>query len=458
VSDVLIVRSPFDGSEVGEAPRHTSDDVASAAARAHAAFRSSDLPAWRRHEVLLACARSIEAYREDLARTIRDEAAKPIGLARAEVDRARSTFTFAAAEALRVGGELLPMSASEVSDGKLGYVTRVPRGVVGAISPFNFPLNLVAHKVAPAIAAGCPVVLKPASQTPLSSLALARILYDAGLPEPWLHVVVGSGSEVGNALVEHPDVPTISFTGSSVVGWNIPRLAPRKHIGLELGNSTPLIVHADSDWHSAATKAVAAGFGFAGQSCISVQRIYVHKDIAEPFAERLTSLARALPTGDPADEATVTSALISEAERDRVRQWVDDAISQGADLLCGNDIDGNVLVPTVLARTTLQMDVAREEVFGPVVAIQEYDTFDEALALANGTRYGLQAGVYTGDLTLALRATRELEFGGVLVNEIPTWRADLMPYGGVKDSGNTREGPKYAVEQMMERRLAVITA
>jgi len=368
-----------------------------------------------------------------------------------------STFTFAAVEARRLTGEMVPIDAAEVGEGRLAFTLRVPVGVVAAISPFNFPLNLVAHKVAPAIAAGCPVVLKPASQTPLSALALARLLTEeCGLPAGYLHVVTGGGGDVGAALVEHPDVAYITFTGSSAVGWGIAAKAGRKRVGLELGNNSPVIIEADGDWTQAARTIATAGFSHAGQSCVSVQRVYVAAAVAEDFTALLAGLVDRLVVGDPLEETTDVSALISEGERDRVVSWIDEAVSQGAKVVAGGGVEQGVLRPTVLSGMTPDMKVSREEVFGPVVAVQAYGSLDDALRVADDTRFGLQAGIFTSNLATALRAARELHFGAVMVNEVPTWRADQMPYGGVRESGNTREGPAYAVRQMTEERLVVI--
>ncbi len=457
MSDTIVVRSPYDGSEVGQVPKHGAGDVDCAVAAAGAAFRDEPLPLWRRAEVLDAAARLLAERVDDFARTIALEAAKPIRTARIEVRRAVSTFTFAAVEARRLTGDMVPVDAAEVGDGRLAFTLRIPVGVVAAISPFNFPLNLVAHKVAPAIAAGCPVVLKPASQTPLSAVTLARLLTEeCGLPPGYLHVVTGGGGEVGAALVEHPDVAYVTFTGSSEVGWGIAAKAGHKKVALELGNNSPVILEADGDWRQAARIIATAGFSHAGQSCVSVQRVYVAAEVADSFSGTLTELVDGLVVGDPLDEATDVSALISESERDRVVSWVDEAVSQGAKVAAGGNLEDGVLRPTVLTGVTAGMKVSRDEVFGPVVAVQAYDSLDEALRLADDTRYGLQAGIFTSNLASALRAARELHFGTVLVNEVPTWRADQMPYGGVRESGNTKEGPAYAVRQMTEERLVVI--
>jgi acyl-CoA reductase-like NAD-dependent aldehyde dehydrogenase len=457
MSGVIVVRSPYDGAELGHVPKHGKDDVDRAVSAAARALAEQPLPPWRRAEILDAGARLLAERAEDFARTIAQESAKPIKTARIEASRAVSTFTFAAAEARRLTGEMVPVDAAQIGEGRLAFTLRLPIGVVAAISPFNFPLNLVAHKLAPAIAAGCPVVLKPASQTPLSAIALASMLVDdCGLPADYLQVVTGAGGEVGAALVEHPDVAYVTFTGSSEVGWGIAAKAGRKKVALELGNNSPVIIEADGDWARAARTIATAGFSHAGQSCVSVQRVYVAAPVADDFTALLAGLVDDLVVGDPMDEATDVSALISPGERDRVAAWIDEAVSQGAKVAAGRGIDAGVLRPTVLTGVTPDMRVSRDEVFGPVVAIQAYETLDEALRLADDTRYGLQAGIFTASLATALRAARELRFGTVLVNEVPTWRADQMPYGGVRESGNTKEGPTYAVRQMTEERLVVI--
>ena len=455
--DEIVVRSPYDGHEIERVPACGRDEVERAVANAVAVHRAGPLPPWKRAEILDRAARLLGERTEEFARIIAEEAAKPIKTARVEANRAVSTFTFAATEARRLAGEMVPLDASDVGEGKLGFTLRVPVGVVGAISPFNFPLNLVAHKLAPAIAAGCPVVLKPASQTPLSAIALAELLLDeCGLPAGHLSVVTGGGGTVGNAIVDDPDIALITFTGSPEVGWGIRARAPHKKVGLELGNNAPVIVQPDGDVTTAATKISVAGFSHAGQSCISTQRIYLHEEIADAFLDVLLPRVDALVVGDPLDEATDVSALISRGERDRVESWIDEAVAAGAKVAAGGTERNGVLAPTVLTNVQPDMKVCSQEVFGPVVAVQTYTEVDDAFDLANETRYGLQAAIFTRDLPLALRAARELDFGGVLVNEVPTWRADQMPYGGVRDSGNTREGPHYAVHEMTEARLVVL--
>jgi acyl-CoA reductase-like NAD-dependent aldehyde dehydrogenase len=458
MSEMITVRSPYDDSVIGEIPAMTAADVDRAVAVCKAAL-ASPLPLWKRAEILDKAAARLTERREEFAQIIAREAAKPIRTARAEAERAVGTFQFAAAEARKLGGEMIPLDAIPAGEGKLGFTLRVPIGVVGAIAPFNFPLNLVAHKVGPAIAAGCPVVLKPASQTPFSSLALAQLLVEeCGLPADHLQVVTGGGGTVGNALVDHPDIALITFTGSPEVGWGIRARAPRKRVGLELGNNAPCIIEPDGDWQTAAAKIKVAGFSHAGQSCISTQRVLVHRSLAEQFTAALAAHVESLVVGDPMDEATDVSALISTGERDRVAGWITEATAAGARIAAGGTVQADgVLRPTVIADAAPGMKVCSQEVFGPVVAVSAYDTLDEAIALANDTKFGLQAAIFTRDIGVALKAVRALDFGGVLVNEVPTWRADQQPYGGLRDSGNTREGPAYSVKEMTEIRMVVLS-
>ena len=414
-------------------------------------------PAAERAAVLERAARLVAERAETFARTICLEAGKPMKQARGEAARCVDTLIFSAVEARSLAGDMVPMEASSAGAGKLAMILREPIGVVGAISPFNFPLNLVAHKLAPAIAAGCPVVLKPASATPLSALLLARALADAGLPEGYLSVVIGGGGTVGNAIVDHPDVPMISFTGSPPVGWGIRQRQPRKEVALELGNSTPVIVQADADLELAATKLAGSGFTHAGQSCISVQRVYVERGARDAFRELFVAAVEKLVVGDPMDDATDVGPVIDEQNRDRIVEWIDEARRGGAEALTGGEVRDGLLQPTVLEGIDPEMKVSCEEVFGPVVGIAAYDTVDEAIDLANSSPFGLQAGIFTARADRALAWARRLHFGGVLVNETPTFRADQMPYGGVKDSGNTREGPHFAVRSMTEPKLVVIS-
>ncbi len=452
------VRSPYDGAVVGRVAKGDAALVDAAAEAAQEAFESADFPQHERAAVLDRAAELVGERVEDLALTIAAEAGKPLKTATVEAQRCVDTLTFSATEARKLTGGTVPMEASPAGGGKLGVMLRVPYGVVGAISPFNFPLNLVAHKLGPAIAAGNAIVLKPAGQTPISALKLASILTEAGLPDGWLSVIPGPGSQVGNAIVEHELTAALTFTGSAGVGWGIRSRVPHKKVNLELGSNAPLIVHSDGDWETAADKAKLHAFSHAGQSCISIQRILVHEDVADGFVERLVANTATLRVGDPLDPETDVGPLISPGDRDRVKQWVDEAVAEGADLLTGGELvdQDRCLAPTLLASPPREAKVWCEEIFGPVATIDRYADFGEALAMANDSKFGLQAGVFTRDLGRGLEAANTLEFGGVLINEVPTFRADQMPYGGVKDSGNTREGPAFAVMELTEERFVTL--
>jgi acyl-CoA reductase-like NAD-dependent aldehyde dehydrogenase len=448
--------SPYDGAAIAEVPEGDAALVDRAVAAAARALRAGRFDRDARIRVLDAAVGQLQARHEEFARTIAVECAKPIQTARVEAARTIDTFAFAAAEARSFTGDMVPIDAVASGQGKIAYTMRVPIGTVAAIAPFNFPLNLVAHKVAPAIAVGCPVVLKPATQTPLSSLLLAEMLTGAGLPPGWLNVVTGGGAEVGGALVVHPGVSYITFTGSPEVGWGIAARAPKKKVRLELGSNAPLIVDNDSDWETAAAKAASAGFVQAGQSCVSTQRIFVHSDVAAGFREALVAGVSRLKVGEPLGEDVDVSAVISTKDARRVESWVNEAVAGGARTDIGGQRDGNVVMPTVLSNVTRTMRVQTDEIFGPVVTVTEFGDFDAALGMANDSRYGLNAGVFTNNIAKALEATRRLEFGSVYINDVPTVRADLQPYGGVKDSGNTREGPRYAMSEMTEPRLVTL--
>lgn len=449
------VLSPWDQSPVARVAQGDGETVDQAVKAAHRVFTEEPIPLYERAEILDRAAHLIRERGEDLAQTISAEAGKPIKTARGEAARAADTMTFSAVEARKLTGGTVPMEASSAGIGKLGIMLRVPLGVVGAISPFNFPLNLVCHKLGPAIAAGNAVVLKPAGQTPVSSIKLAEILIEAGLPAGWLSVVPGSGSKVGEALVDHPLTAAISFTGSAPVGWGIRSKVPHKRVGLELGSNAPLIVNEDGDWETAADKAQLHAFSHAGQSCISTQRILVHEKIADRFIERLVANVEKLVVGDPAGEETDVGPLISRGDRDRVKQWIDEAVAGGAKPLTGGELvdEDRCLAPTLLEAPQREAKVWCEEIFGPVATIDRFSDFDDALAAANDSKFGLQAGIFTRDIGNGLKAAETLDFGGVLINEVPTFRADQQPYGGVKDSGNTREGPAYSIIEMTEERF-----
>ena len=452
------VKSPYDGTLVGRVAEGDTALVDRAVKAAHKAFETADFPQYERAALLDRAAALVRERRDDLALAIAAEAGKPLKTATVEAERCVDTLTFSATEARKLTGGTVPMEASPAGVGKLGVMLRVPYGVVGAISPFNFPLNLVAHKLGPAIAAGNAIVLKPAGQTPVSALKLAEILVEAGLPDGWLSVIPGPGKEVGNAIVEHELTRALSFTGSAEVGWGIRSRVPHKKVNLELGSNAPLIVNADGDWETAADKAKLHAFSHAGQSCISIQRILLHEEIADAFTERLIANTEALRVGDPLDSETDVGPLITPGDRDRVKQWIDEAVAAGAKLLTGGELvdEDRCLAPTLLGASPRDAKVWCEEIFGPVATIDRFADFDEALAMANDSKFGLQAGVFTRDVGRGIEAANTLEFGGVLINEVPTFRADQMPYGGVKDSGNTREGPSFAVMELTEERFVTL--
>jgi acyl-CoA reductase-like NAD-dependent aldehyde dehydrogenase len=446
------VRSPYSGQAVGRIAKGGAAEARSALDAADQAMRNP-LPAHERARVLDATARLLDERCEEAAQTISAEAGKPLKAARVEAQRAVSTYTFAAVEARKLAGEMVPMDASPAGAGKLAFTLRLPIGIVGAISPFNFPLNLVAHKIAPALAAGCAVVLKPASATPLSALFLAKLQEEAGLPAGWINVVAGSAHAIGDVLVEDDRVKLITFTGSGAVGWGIAERAHRKRVKLELGNATPAIVCDDAP-AGTAQKLAANAFSFAGQSCISVQRIFVLHDAWDAFVGEFLPAVEALRVGDPADPDTDVGPVIAEDERTRILDWI--KASKGEVLTGGTLSDDKLILPTVIAQPAPTDSVQCEEVFGPVVTLTKVRSLDDAIAGSNATRYGLQAAIFSQDLPACLRAARELEFGGVTINEAPTFRADQMPYGGVKASGNTKEGPAWTVREMTEERLVVL--
>jgi len=450
--DWIEIRSPYSGDTVARVAKAGAAETRRAIDAAERAMQEP-LHAHKRAEILVRVAGALGRRHDEVARLISDEAGKPMKAARVEARRAMSTYTFAAVEARTLAGEMVPMDASQAGEGKLAFTLRRPIGVVGAISPFNFPLNLVAHKLAPALAAGCAVVLKPASHTPLSALLLAELEEEAGLPAGWVNVVVGSAAEIGDVLLEDERVKAITFTGSGPVGWKLRERAPKKRVNLELGNATPVIVAADADLDTAADKIAANAFAFAGQSCISIQRVYVDRSVYDTLLERLVPRVEALKVGDPADEETDVGPVIDEDARDRILEWIRES---SGDVVTGGELEGELIRPTVIANPGREDKVSCEEVFGPVCTVTAVDSIDEAIDLANATRYGLQAGVFTERLDTALQVAQALEFGGVTVNEAPTFRADQMPYGGVKESGNTREGPRYAVRELTEARLVVV--
>jgi glyceraldehyde-3-phosphate dehydrogenase (NADP+) len=451
------VTTPWDGAPLARVAVGTADDLERAIGAAEAAFR--ELRAWprhRRHDLLERVARTVAADREGIARLLAADCGKPIAQALAEVDRAALTFAFAADEARRFGGELVPMDVDARTAGVSGLVERFPIGPIAAISPFNFPLNLVAHKVAPAIAVGSAVVLKPPPQAPLTAFRLGEILADCGLPAGAynvLHLPV----PIAERLATDPRFGLLSFTGSAKVGWHLKSVAGRKKVTLELGGNAAAVVHEDApdlDW--VAERLALGAFAYAGQVCIKVQRVLVHRAVYRRFVRRFVDATEALKVGDPADPKTVVGPLIDDAAADRVESWIREAESAGARLLLRGRRRGRLLRPSIVENPARTLKVDCEEVFGPVATVREYTSWPRALAAVNDSAYGLQAGVFTHDLRRAFEAFRGLDVGGVIVNDFPTLRVDHYPYGGIKNSGFGREGIRYAMEDMSEPRMLVL--
>jgi acyl-CoA reductase-like NAD-dependent aldehyde dehydrogenase len=450
------VRAPFDGSVVGSSWRAAAAQAESAVQAALRAFQvTRKLPGFEKQRVLRAISDAIRERREEFATLIAQEAGKPIKTARGEVDRAIFTFAVAAEEATRIGGEWLPLDWQASTADRAGIVRRFPLGPILAITPFNFPLNLVAHKVAPAIAAGCTILLKPAPQTPLTSLLLGEAIEKSGFTPGAFNVLPLANAEA-ERLVGDDRLKMLSFTGSVPVGWALKKLAGKKKVTLELGGNAAVIVHSDANVEDAADRCVAGGFSYAGQSCISVQRIYVQTAVKDRFLARLLAGVAKLRTGDPLDDATDVGPMISEDAARRAESWVNEAVNGGAKLHAGGQRNGAILTPTVLTDTQPNMKVSCQEVFAPVVAVDTYEDFDDAIRLVNDSAFGLQAGVFTASNKLLFKAFEELEVGGVIADDMSSFRIDHMPYGGVKDSGIGREGLRYAIEEMTEPRILVM--
>ncbi|MBI3669562.1 MAG: aldehyde dehydrogenase family protein [Acidobacteria bacterium] len=450
------VLAPQDGRVVGSAFRATPAHVEAAIQASVGAFETTrKLPAWERQRVLRVVAQGIADRREEFARVLALEAAKPIKSARLEVDRTVFTFTIAAEESTRIYGEWLPLDLQAATAGRWAIVRRFPVGPISSITPFNFPLNLVAHKWAPAIAAGCTIVHKPAPQTPLSSLLLAELVAQACWPAGGLNVLPLSNADAA-PLVADERMKLLTFTGSSAVGWELKKQAGKKRVALELGGNAGVVIHHDADLEYAAERCVFGGFSYSGQSCISVQRIFVHRSIFEKFLAAFLPRVEKLKLGDPLDEATDLGPLISQEAARRAAEWVEEAVAAGARVLCGGKRQGAMFDPTVLTGTRPDLRVNCQEIFAPVVTVEPYDDFAQAVRQVNHTNYGLQAGLFTRDAKLISNAYEDLEVGGVIVGDVPTFRIDHMPYGGVRDSGLGREGLRYAIEEMTERKLLVM--
>ena len=455
-ASVTEVVNPFDGSVIDTVPRADASDVeASLAAASRGAKVMGGLTSYERYTLLQRAAGIISERAEEFARIITLEEGKVIAEGRAEVQRAIQTLTLSAEEAKRIHGETVPLDAVPGDGLQMGFTLRVPVGVVVAISPFNFPLNLVCHKVGPALAAGNSVIIKPASDTPLSALKLTEALLEAGVPSDGVQCITGSGSTVGNALVGDPRVRKITFTGSRDVGEQIVRAAGLKKVTMELGSNSPLIIMPDADLEKVAQATVASGYSNAGQVCISTQRVLAHGGIYGDFLDALKPQVAAVSTGNPLVESVRMGPMIRETDAVRVGEWVREAVGQGARIVTGGDREGSMLAPTVVAEVSPDMRISCDELFGPAVAVASFQSIDEAIELANDSRYGLSAGIFTQNVDWAMRFALEVESGNLMINSGPQWRADLMPYGGLKESGMGKEGPRYAVEEMTDLKMVV---
>ena len=450
------VIAPYSGQRLAEV--YSADEDEGLRAVAAASEAASKMRSLSRFEIAAGLQRisdQIGARREEFAKTIALEAAKPIRLARGEVDRAAATFHWAAGETERFAGEIVPMDVQPNGRGKTAFTLRVPRGVVFGITPFNFPLNLVAHKVAPALASGNAIIIKPSPRTPLTALLLGEAFLESGLPESALQIVPMDVKYL-DAILADERIGMLSFTGSAPIGWALKQKAGKKPIALELGGNAPVIVDATADIENSVSRTLVGAFAYTGQVCISVQRIFVHDQLFDNWTNTFVERAKKLKTGDPLAEDTEISAMIDEPAAKRAEQWVAEAVDHGARLMCGGKREGSVLEPTVLTNTDPEMRIVAEEAFAPVAVVERFSEFAESIAAANNSKYGLQAGVFTNDLRNTRYAIENLDFGGVIINDVPTFRVDNMPYGGSKDSGFGREGVRYAMEEMTELRIAVL--
>jgi len=448
--------NPYTSEVLAEVCLASEQEVEEALEGAVRAFEETRRqPTFQRASILQRIAQGIASRREELARIITEESGKPLRLARGEVDRAVETFTLGVEEARRLTGEYLPLDLVTAGQDRLAVVRRFPIGPVLGITPFNFPLNLIAHKLAPALAVGNPIIIKPAPQAPLTALKLAEIIEESGAVEGSVSVLP-CRNEVAERMVRDERIKLLSFTGSAAVGWYLKSIAGKKRVLLELGGNAGAIVHEDANLDYAADRLALGSFAYAGQICISVQRIFVHRPIFKKFLDKFLQATRAIKVGDPKDPETLVGPMIDEAAAQRAESWLKEALSQGVTLLLGGKRSGKMFEPTVITGTTPEMKICAEEVFAPIVAVEAYESLEQALHLVEASRYGLQAGIFTRDLGRVLQAFEALTVGGVMVNDYPTFRVDHMPYGGVKDSGLGREGVRYAIEEMTERKILVI--
>ncbi len=455
--DRIDVVNPFDGTTIDTVPKATPQDVSDAiATAAKGAEVMRKMPAYERYQLLDRAARLMYERQQDLGRTITLEEGKVLAEGLGEAGRSAETITLSAEEAKRLTGETLDLSAASNGAGKFGFTLRVPCGVVVAITPFNFPLNLVCHKVGPALAAGNAVIVKPASDTPLSAIKLVEILLEVGFPPEAVSVLTGSGASVGDAIASDPRVRKISFTGSRDVGEHICRTAGLKKVTMELGSNSPVVVMDDADIDKVADGVALAGFANAGQVCISAQRILVEDKAYGDLTDALQARVEGITTGDPLADGTKMGPMIRESDAERVESWIQEAVAAGARLVAGGSRSGTLHQPTVLADVTPGMRVSRDEVFGPAVALTRVSDIDEAIAIANDTNYGLSASIFTQDIDRAIKYAQNVESGNIHINWGTMWRADMMPYGGLKDSGMGKEGPKYAIQEMTESKMIVI--
>lgn len=457
-SESFEVKNPYTDEILAEVSSVNADECLEAIASADEASKEMrKLPRFRIAKGLRKIANGIESRKKEFAETIAKEAAKPINIARGEVERGIATFAWAASETERFVGEVVPMDTQANGKGKTGWTMRIPVGVIYGITPFNFPLNLVGHKVAPALASGNSIIIKPSQKTPLTALLLGEVFLTSGLPNSALQIVPMNTDSMDTVLKDER-IKMISFTGSDKVGWMLKEKCGKKKIALELGGNAPVIIDENADLTKAVNQTTMGAFVYSGQVCISVQRVLLHEKIADEFTEKFTEQAKNLKKGNPLDEATQLSSMIDEEATKKAKSWVDEALNNGAKLLCGNERNGAMLEATILTNVDPEMRVVADEIFAPVATIEKFAEFAEGIELANHTRYGLQAGVFTNDLRNYNYAAENLEYGGIIINDVPTFRVDNMPYGGIKDSGFGREGVKFAMEEMSEIRLIVLNS